>query len=113
MLVGTGYAGKGEGKNNPAMQAVHDVGPIPEGDYTIGAPYTHPHLGPLTMNLTPDEGNEMEGRSAFRIHADATAHPGEASDGCIVQNIWTRTAVSESGDRRLRVVAELKDETHG
>ncbi len=29
--VATGYSGFDEGKNNPAMQAIHDVGPIPQG----------------------------------------------------------------------------------
>ncbi|MPW09303.1 hypothetical protein GCT19_27215 [Paraburkholderia sp. CNPSo 3155] len=30
-LVARGYSGHGAGKNNPVMQAVRSVGPIPEG----------------------------------------------------------------------------------
>ena len=30
--VATGYSGAGIGKNNPVMQNVHNVGPIPQGD---------------------------------------------------------------------------------
>ena len=28
-LLGTGYAGHGEGVNNPALQSVPDTGPLP------------------------------------------------------------------------------------
>jgi len=35
-LAGEGYSGFGEGKNNPTMQTLHDVGPIPQGTYDIG-----------------------------------------------------------------------------
>jgi hypothetical protein len=34
----TGYSGAGAGKNNPAMQNLHDVGPIPQGDWKIAGP---------------------------------------------------------------------------
>lgn len=105
-LVSTGYAGRGDGKNNPAMQDQHNKGPLPVGLYTIGTAYNHPHLGPVTMNLEPDADNEMYGRSAFRIHADSIAHPGDASDGCVVQNRTLRIMVSSSPDRRLEVVSE-------
>ena len=40
------------GKNNPAAQEVHDVGPLPQGQYTISPVHTIPHLG-LSMALTP------------------------------------------------------------
>ncbi len=105
ILVGTGYAGTGEGRDNHAMQAVHDVGPLPCGEYTIGAGYTHPKLGPVTMNLTPDPSNEMFGRDVFRIHGDNPEH--DASEGCIVQGPSVRQRVNTSTDKRLRVVADL------
>lgn len=104
-LVGTGYAGTGDGRNNPEMQHVIDVGPIPCGDYTIGPAYTHPKLGFVTMNLTPDPKNEMFGRADFRIHGDSVDH--DASEGCIVQGRPVRERVNTSTDRRLRVVADL------
>lgn len=36
------------------------------------------------MRLTPYVENQMCGRDGFMIHGDSSAHPGEASDGCIV-----------------------------
>jgi hypothetical protein len=33
--VNFGWAGQREGKNNPAMQNVHNIGPLPVGTYTI------------------------------------------------------------------------------
>lgn len=104
-LVGVGYAGNGEGKNNAAMQNVHGIGPLPVGFYTIDKAYNHPHLGPITMNLIPDATNEMFGRGDFRIHGDSIDAPGTASEGCIVQSRPVRTKVNTSIDRRLQVVA--------
>ena len=37
-LVGVGYSGRDEGKNNPLMQCKKDVGPIPRGWWTIEEP---------------------------------------------------------------------------
>ena len=103
VIVGVGYAGHGEGFNNPAMQEARGVGPIPRGRYTIGPAYTHDHLGPLTMNLEPDPANEMFGRSLFRIHGRKSMVDKDASDGCIVQDHTARAAVSDSLDRALEV----------
>ncbi|EPR9081487.1 hypothetical protein ACU9CW_002015 [Cronobacter dublinensis] len=44
-LMGTGYAGKDAGKNAPNLQGTADIGPLPRGKYTIGAPFHHPHTG--------------------------------------------------------------------
>lgn len=104
IVVGRGYAGRGEGKNNPSMEGVKDRGPLPRGFFTIGTSYTHPRLGPITMNLEPDPRNEMFDREDFRIHGDSTEDPGEASDGCIVQDHSVRFQVSQSADRRLEVI---------
>lgn len=105
VCLGQGYAGRGDGKNNPAMQQAQIKGPLPCGDYTIGPAYHHPHLGPVCMDLTPDPSNLMFGRSLFRLHADSVDHPGEASEGCIVQARSVRDAVAASSDRHLHVVA--------
>src|SRR5438874_13781045 len=65
--VGSGYSGHGEGLNNPAFQTAHDVGPLPQGMYSIGDPLDPPdHLGPLAMPLSSTSG-DMFGRSAFFI----------------------------------------------
>jgi len=94
----------GEGKNNPALQNVHDVGPIPQGHWHIGPPYDTRTHGPHVMALTPEAGTETFGRSGFLIHADSISHPGKASCGCIVLSNALRYQISGSGDRELEVV---------
>lgn len=109
VIVGRGYAGQPPYKNDPGAQALHDKGPLPVGDYTIGAPFDSPgHLGPFVLALTPDDDTKMHGRSDFYIHDDSPKHPGFASHGCIVASFPIRTMVwgGEQGDHRLRVVAE-------
>jgi Protein of unknown function (DUF2778) len=104
----TGYSGSGEGKNNPALQGVPDVGPIPRGLYAIGplewTTGAGPH-GPDVLRLTPAPGNDMHGRAGFLIHGDAIEHPGAASRGCIVLPRSTRWRIAASGDRELLVIA--------
>lgn len=108
-LVGTGYAGMGIHKNRPESQAVKSQGPLPRGRYRIGAPFTSPKLGPYVLPLTPNAGNAMFGRSAFRIHGDSLSHPGAASNGCIIQGPLVRRRVYASQDLDLLVVAEHTD----
>lgn len=92
--VARGYSGRGEGRNNPAMQAVRGVGPVPAGRWRIGAPRTSSRTGPHVMDLTP-VGHDAEGRSAFQIHGDNAA--GDASSGCIVLPRAVRERISRSG----------------
>jgi hypothetical protein len=95
-LLGTGWAGNNEGKNNPAMQDVHDVGPLPRGLYYIGPPLRESYLGPYAMPLSPHPNNQMFGRDGFYIHGAAMdpEKRGQESRGCIVQmhdvrvNLW-------------------------
>lgn len=103
-LVATGYSGAGVGKNNPAMQDVHNVGPIPVGNYAIKAPVDTVTHGPYVLALEPAADNEMFGRSGFLMHGDSVVHPGTASEGCIIQARKTRESVWESGDFNLEVV---------
>jgi hypothetical protein len=103
-VTGHGYAGKGLYKNNPTAQCIKGEGPLPRGFYTIGPAYKHETKGPVCMNLTPDASNDMCDRSLFRIHGDSIADPGNASEGCIVQNKAIRQFVAGSSDRRLEVV---------
>ena len=79
-----GYAGRGEGKNQPTAQDRAGVVPLPTGVYLVGAPFAHPRLGPVAFRLTPVPSNAMYGRSAFLIHGDSKERPGQASSGCIV-----------------------------
>lgn len=103
-LVGIGYSGKGLGKNNPVVQTEHNVGPIPTGLWEIGEPFDSEDHGPHAMHLTPLEGTTTYGRYGFLLHGDSITHPGEASEGCIIQSRTTRNTVSSSGDKLLKVI---------
>lgn len=103
--VATGYAGKGEGKNNPEMQDVQKVGPLPRGVYSIGEPHDTEAHGPYVLRLTPDPNNQMFDRAGFLIHGDSASHPGDASEGCMIFPLNIRKKVWTSGDHDLEVVA--------
>ena len=106
-----GWAGNTTGMNNPAMQNVKDVGPLPQGFYTIG-PWqdgimygpSFARLGPFITRLTPDPENEMFGRNDFCCHGANAANQSMSSDGCIIQNRPAREAIASSGENRLQVV---------
>lgn len=100
-MIETGYSGTGEGRNNPAMQFVKNVGPIPEGTYIIGAERDDVKLGPYAMPLFPCHAN-TEGRSGFYIHGDNVRH--DASHGCIILSRATRERIADSGDHVLKVL---------
>lgn len=103
-ILGKGYSGFGDGKNNPAMESVPDVGPIPRGEYQVGVPHDTDSHGPFVMSLTPLPLNEMFGRAGFLMHGDSIEHPGTASKGCIIMPHPVRERVWNSGDHRLQVV---------
>ena len=104
-LVAIGYSGHDIDKNVAAAEGAKNMGPLPRGLYSIGEAYTDPHLGPLAMQLTPDASDEMLGRAGFFIHGDSVAHPGDASEGCIVLPSFARQLINADLDRRLQVVA--------
>lgn len=104
--VDTGYSGYSVGKNNPAAQAVIDVGPIPQGAWTIAGVIAHTDAhGPYVLILQPDPATATFGRSGFLIHGDSITAPGEASRGCIILGLGTREQIWGSGDRQLQVTA--------
>jgi hypothetical protein len=105
-LWGTGYSGHGVGLNNPQMESVHNVGPIPKGQWTISQTFTHPKLGEVVMRLEPCGGTETYGRSSFFCHGDSIEFPGmeEASHGCIVLGRPLRELIAASSDKDLEVV---------
>lgn len=103
-LRARGYSGFGDGKNNPAMESVPDVGPIPRGEYQVGVPHDTDSHGPFVMSLTPLPANEMFGRSGFLMHGDSVHAPGTASKGCIIMPRPVREIVWNSGDHRLQVM---------
>jgi Protein of unknown function (DUF2778) len=101
--TGTGYSGIGAGLNNPLLQDTPDVGPIPQGNYTISASFNDPDKGPDVMNLAPDPTNQMFGRSGFMIHGDNSAMNHTASWGCIILDRELREGIATSGDNVLTV----------
>ena len=104
MLVLKGYAGRGPGLNNPEMQNVPKIGPLPCGYFTIGELQAHhPVLGVNVMPLIPDPDNEMFNRSDFYLHGDNEEMNHTASEGCIVAGP-DRLLVAHSSDKRLHVV---------
>lgn len=106
--VATGYSGAADGKNNPEKQSVPNVGPIPQGSWTItGPPANTAEHGPYVLRLTPGEETDTFGRSGFLMHGDSKNAPGTASHGCVIVGRLVREQVWESGDRNLEVVAEL------
>jgi len=106
--VATGYSGIDKGKNNPAMQAVPNMGPIPQGDWTIvGPPVNTKDHGPFVLRLTPVAGTNTFGRSGFLMHGDSIESPGCASHGCIIMSRAIREQVWNSGDTDLEIVPEL------
>jgi hypothetical protein len=82
-LIGLAYSGNGKGLNNPEMDSVKNVGPIPIGSYSATS-IVMPEKGPNVWRLQPQSTNDMKGRSGFLVHWDNTHHDFTASDGCIV-----------------------------
>lgn len=103
--MATGYSGHGAGKNNPALQREPNVGPLPAGYYVVGPPHDSPTHGPLVRPLTPNQHNAMFGRFGFLIHGDSLAHPGDASEGCIILPRTARVAIPNGA--QLRVIPRL------
>lgn len=101
-LIAKGYSGFSDGKNNPRMCAVHDVGPLPCGAWEIvGPPIDTPTHGPYVLRLEPRKGTLTHGRSGFLIHGDSIMHPGTASHGCLIFDRHTREMIWESMDHVL------------
>jgi hypothetical protein len=102
--VAFGYSGADAGKNNPAYQNVHNVGPIPQGLYVI-EPIDGDYEGKKApvLRLVPNSENQMFGRDGFLIHGDSASNPGTASQGCIIMAHWVREQIGSSGDDDLMV----------
>lgn len=90
-----GYSGAPGGVNNPTMEHLRNVGPIPRGRYLVGAPHRHPRLGPVAMTLWP-HGHGAQGRSDFMIHGDNSRRDRSASRGCIVLDRDVRDLIANA-----------------
>jgi len=119
-LIGVGYAGRNyndsgdwvHGKNNPDMEAIKGIGPLPAGHYTGRELYpTHPVLGNFAIRLEPDEETRAKiltyerDPDSFFLHGDSAEAPGKASHGCIVQSLDVRHKFWYGVDREIDVVA--------
>jgi hypothetical protein len=114
------YSGNGLGFNNPAMETVVDVGPIPSGLWKIERPpYTDPKLGPYVLKLSPATP-EFRARiiamgrnpDTFRCHGKPLPPKdiNSGSDGCICADAVCRTRIYQSGDIDLAVVSGIDKE---
>lgn len=104
VAIGTGYSGYAQGLNNPELESMPFVGPIPKGLYGISPMYTHKadHIGER-LRLTPF-GHRAHGRSGFLIHGDnSTPEPSDASRGCIILAKHLRDLIATSADNTLSV----------
>lgn len=106
-FIAKGWAGHGEGKNNPHLQDIHNIGPLPQGLYFVG-PWEELHhgLGPWVAHLEQIEGDTF-GRSAFYIHGPAVdpSRFGQESKGCIVLPRASRMIVKALAPDQVRVIA--------
>lgn len=104
-VIARGYAGHGPGVNDPDMQQVASVGPLPRGLYQMTElRLQSPSTGPYTIVLAPFPGVRTFGRSAFRIHGDNAQGNRSASHGCIILPRIAREQIWRSGDYVLEVV---------
>lgn len=116
-VVGIGYSGHLQGLNNPELETIHDVGPIPAGTWSMaiikgedGLPCDYENKRAPVIRLEPNPGTDTFGRAGFLCHGDLIEHEGEevASLGCMVQPKYVRqqmaVAITE-GDDQLQVTA--------
>lgn len=100
--VGKGYSGHGEGLNNPKLQMVHNLGPIPQGVWEIGQFFDDKHLGPCVAALKPIS-QDIFGRGGFFIHGDNKSVNHSGSDGCIILSRVLRELIMNSNEKHLTV----------
>jgi len=102
-FISKGYSGAGRGKNNPKLDHVKRVGPIPRGMWVIGLPYDSERIGRFALPLI-QHNHDAKGRSYFRIHGDSRSNPGKASLGCIILPRHIRKLIDDSENRLLMVI---------
>ncbi len=105
--AGEGYAGRDKGLNNPLYQREPNVGPLPQGNYSIAPIQTNVTsqgtVLPESMRLIPSPGTKMFDRSGFLFHG-GNFSTFDSSNGCLVLPLDVRRKVGASGDNDLRVV---------
>lgn len=102
--VGFGYSGHGVGLNNPAKEAMQNIGPIPRREWhVVRWDDHHGDKGPQVAVLAP-VGHDAHMRSAFLIHGDNADMNHTASHGCIIASRIIRDKLRASGQTQLTVV---------
>ena len=104
IVAGTCYSGTGDGRDNPAMNDVPDVGPTPRGWWDINSPQ-NTRLGKPSFRLTPDPANSVfQSRrtpSSFLIHANNDRN--DASEGCTICEKKVRDVIAKYPGSRMIV----------
>lgn len=100
-LGDAGYSGSQIYYNVPEADYIKNEGPIPKGEYALTK--VDNHKGPLTIDLSPADTNDMHGRSNFLIHGDNGSKNHTASEGCIILDRTTRQTVIDSDITTLYV----------
>ena len=103
LLVAFGYSGGGKGLNNPVLEGVKSVGPVPRGMWVLSSLYDSKSVGPYAIVMEPSNHDAL-GRTYFRIHGDNRNMNKTASKGCVILSRSFREKVWESGDRLFLVI---------
>jgi len=101
--IATGYSGFGDAKNNPKLESVKNLGPIPRGLWVITERYDSKSVGPQALKLEPSGHSALQ-RTDFRIHGQSKSNWGEASRGCMIFPPSVRNQMWDSNDKILMVI---------
>jgi len=117
--LGYGFAGHGEGLNDPTKQNVRGVGPLPEHLYKMGR-WIEKHddmgLGVITLIPWAENGKilNMFARDGFAIHGSSNLFNSgldkflHSSDGCIIiGDLALRRQIWLHDDDFLQVYAKI------
>ncbi|EQC44170.1 RHS repeat-associated core domain-containing protein [Bacteriovorax sp. Seq25_V] len=103
-----GYSGAPGYVNQSNAQNLRDLGPIPQGQYTIGSQRNNrTNRGTDLLNslrLTPSANTDTFGRAGFIIHGSNNPNQQDASEGCPIFGPNARNTIGNSNDNILRVV---------
>lgn len=114
-IIGKGYSGHGLGLNNPDFESMHDVGPLPRGNYFFqlieenGFPVDYEGKKAPVFRILPKPGTNTFGRSGFLLHGHAAGEiigkpeTEQSSLGCMIQEHATRVRVMISTNKDLEV----------
>jgi hypothetical protein len=105
-IIGAGYSGKGQGRNNPATENQKNVGPIPAGSYKIMGKRVDGQTGATIVDTLPSGHNaagRWPGTERFAIRGD-TNPPGMGPAGDIVVPRQVLDKIDPNGFPDLKVI---------